>query len=103
MNLPEDIVNHICCLAAKMREPSPVVEDLKTLWMLDGVIMEYLKRYKSNGMMYLGFDIDEQFPEYDMNYGAVKKWMLMSVKQRKEFCDRGMKGRRDWNQIFEDV
>ena len=66
--LPEEIVNHICCLAAKVRDPNPVVEELKTWW------MEYLNRYKDDGMLYLGFDIDKQFPEYEeTDYEAVKK------------------------------
>lgn len=85
-DLPEDIVSIICCSAARLRDPNPCVEDVKTLALLSSLINEYNAHYGSDeGLDWLGNDLDEYLPEHMWNYGVHRKWMRMTPAQRRNF------------------
>ena len=85
--LPEDIVGIICCTAAKLRQPNPCVEDIKTLTILNDIIETYTSHYegKEEGLDWLANDLDEYLPESAWNYGVHRKWKMMTPEQRRDF------------------
>jgi hypothetical protein len=85
-NLPEDIVGIICCAAARLREPNPCVDDIKTLSMLGEIIQEYNVQYGSEeGLDWLANDLDEYLQESAWNYGVHRKWKMLTPEQRRDF------------------
>jgi len=84
-DLPEDIVGIICCTAARLREPNPCVDDIKTLAMLGGIIATYESYYEYEGLDWLANDLDEYLPESAWNYGVHRKWKTMTPEQRHDF------------------
>ena len=87
MELPEDIVNHICCLAIKLRGVHPFAEEVKTLKLLDDVIQRYTQEYNDEDMEWLIIDLDMFFPTDANNWGVHRKWRSLTPNQRREFCD----------------
>lgn len=93
--LPEDIVNHICCLAIKLKDPHPFVEEIKTLNMIGGVIGVYEQEYgEEDAMEWLILDLDTSFPTNENNYswGVFRKWRSLTPAQRRLFCDQAESG-----------
>ncbi len=88
MDLPEEIVNHICCLAVKLRGPHPFVDEIKTLHMIGGVIERYRKLYNEDAMDWLILDLDTQFPTNQNNWswGVFRKWRSLTPVERIQFA-----------------
>ena len=84
--LADDIVGIICCNAARLREPHPCVEDIKTLALLDEIIRVYNEHYGEwEGLDWLAHDLDADLPERAWNYGVHRKWKMLTPEQRRNF------------------
>lgn len=88
--LPEDLVNRICCLAIKIRGQHPFAEEIKTLNLIGSVISIYEQEYNEEAMEWLILDLDNSFPKEENNWswGVFKKWRLLTPTQRRLFCDQ---------------
>lgn len=94
-SLPEDIVNHICCLAIKLKDPHPFVDEIKTLNMIGGVIGVYEQEYgEEDAMEWLILDLDRSFPTNENNYswGVFRKWRSLTPTQRRFFYEQAEAG-----------
>lgn len=84
--IPEDIVNRICCEAIKMRGVHPFAEEIKTLNLLNDIIEEYSIMYDVEAFDWLSMDLDNQYPDSKhVNSSVIKKWKSLTPKQRREF------------------
>jgi len=86
MELPEDIVNHIVCLAIKMKEPHPFAEEIRTLNMIHRVVRTYRIFYgQVEALDWLAIDLDTDYPFLDGNAGIFIKWRKLTPQQRHDF------------------
>lgn len=84
--LPEDIVGIICCAAARLREPNPCVDDIKTLAIFNDILRGYDAYYgEDEGIEWLANDLDEYLHESAWNYGVHRKWKMLSPEQRRDY------------------
>ena len=92
--LPEDLVNTICCLAIKLKGPHPFVEEIKTLNLIGSVIGIYEQEYNEDAMDWLIIDLDNSFPtkENNWSWGVFKKWRSLTPVERRLFCDQAEAG-----------
>lgn len=95
MDLPEEIVNHICCLAIKLRDPLPFLDDIKTLNLIDEIVQRYIQEYNDDAFEWLILDLDNYFPtdENNWGWGVYRKWNSLTAQQRRSFVtflDNGM-------------
>lgn len=80
--LPEDIVNRICCEAVKMQGIHPFAFEIKTLGLLDELIRVYTYFHgEEDGMNWLLLDLHRG------NYGdgVHRIWRSMTPDQRYNF------------------
>lgn len=88
-NLPEVLVNRICCESIKSNGVHPFAEEIKTLVVLDDIIKTYTELYGSDEALdWLGIDLEEQFPNPRSileGWGVHRKWKSLTPSQRREF------------------
>lgn len=89
MELPEDIVNHICCLAIRLNDPHPFAEEIKTLVNIYDIINIYESFYNSDEALdWLSIDLEEQFFNEQSvieGWGVHRKWKSLTPSQRRSF------------------
>lgn len=92
--LPDDLVNRICCLAIKIKDPHPFAEEINTLNLIGSVIGIYKQEYEEEAMDWLILDLDNSFPTEENNWscGVFKKWKSLTPTQRRLFCDQAEAG-----------
>lgn len=86
--LPDDIVNRICCMAIKSRDAHPMSDEVKTLYMLNDVIKKYKSIYENEdeAMNWLIIDLDSYFfSDEENDWGVIRKWKSLSPSQRRFF------------------
>ncbi len=88
-NLPDELVNRICCEAVKSRGVHPFAEEIKTLVMFDDIIKTYTEMYgDEEDHDWLSIDLEEQFfnPRSVLEgWGIHRKWKSLTPAQRREF------------------
>ncbi len=87
-NLPDELVNRICCESVKSQGVHPFAEEIKTLVMLEDIINTYTTLYAEEAYDWLGIDLEEQFfnPRSVLEgWGVHRKWKSLTPVQRREF------------------
>jgi hypothetical protein len=88
-NLPEELVNRICCESVRARGVHPFADEIKTLGALGHIIETYTDFYGNlDAMQFLIGDLDDQFPNNianDEGWGVHRKWKSLTPQQRREF------------------
>ena len=88
--LPEELINRICCEEVKSRGTHPFAEEIKTLFVFDDIISNYIDFYGSleDAYAWLSIDLDDQYPVLCVDtsgWGIHRKWNSLTPVQRREF------------------
>ncbi len=88
-NLPDELVNRICCESVKSKGVHPFAEEVKTLMMLEGIMEQYMNFYNGEeALEWLLIDLEEQFFNNRSvleGWGVHRKWRSLTPRQRMDF------------------
>jgi hypothetical protein len=83
-NLPEEIVNRICCDSVKMKGVHPFAVEIQTLNLINEILTVY-----ENDLEFLSIDLDNDFPDVgEYHWGVFRKWKSLTPEQRRLFYSR---------------
>lgn len=88
-NLPDEIVNRVCCESVRALGTHPFADEIKTLSALGKIIETYEDRYGTpDAYDWLSIDLESQFPNNRSiieGWGVHRKWKSLTPTQRREF------------------
>lgn len=88
-NLPDELVNKICCESVRAKGVHPFAEEVKTLGALGDIIKTYTEFYGDEaGLEWLSIDLEEQFFNKRAvieGWGVHRKWKSLTPEQRRDF------------------